>query len=168
MPAASTPTATPTRLTVERSAITIEGHTLEDVSLAGSVYGRPLGTAPVVIVVGGITASPFPLGDPTAPPDSGRDAWWPALFGPGLVDPEHHTILCPCWPGNGSSWRGFDDNAAMPAISVLGLADLVAVWLDGIGCTTPVTFIGASLGGMVGVAFAVRHAARCGKLISVS
>jgi pimeloyl-ACP methyl ester carboxylesterase len=66
-------------------------------------------------------------------------------------------VLCPCWPGNGSTWRGFDGPDAPPAISVLGLADLVAAWLDGIGCTVPVTFVGASLGGMVGVAFAVRH-----------
>src|SRR5688500_11967114 len=168
MPTAPTFAATPTRLSVERQTVSVEGHTLTDVSLAGWVYGPELGTAPVVVIVGGITASPFPLGDATAPPNSGRDAWWPALFGPGLVDPAHHTILCPCWPGNGSTWRGFTDDGPMPAISVLGLADLVAVWLDGIGCTSPVTFIGASLGGMVGVAFAVRHAARCGKLISIS
>ena len=77
-------------------------------------------------------------------------------------------MLCPCWPGNGSTWRGFDDLSAPPAISVNGLADLVAAWLDGVGCKTPVTFIGASLGGMVGVAFAVRHADRCGKLIAIS
>ena len=56
----------------------------------------------------------------------------------------------------------------MPAISVLGLADLMAAWLDGCGCTTPVTFVGASLGGMVGVAFAVRYPERCGRLIAIS
>ena len=78
------------------------------------------------------------------------------------------TVLCPCWPGNGSTWRGFDEAAHLPAISVLGLADLVAAWLDGIGCTTPVTFVGASLGGMVGVAFAVRHPDRCARLITIS
>ena len=51
---------------------------------------------------------------------------------------------------------------------MLGLADLVAAWLDGCGCTTPVTFVGASLGGMVGVAFAVRHPERCARLITIS
>ena len=55
-----------------------------------------------------------------------------------------------------------------PRISVNGLADLLAAWLDGVGCKTPVTFIGASLGGMVGVALAVRHPDRCGKLIAIS
>jgi homoserine dehydrogenase len=77
-------------------------------------------------------------------------------------------VLCPCWPGNGSTWQGFDDPATTPGISVNGLADLLAAWLDGIGLAQPVTFLGASLGGMVGVSFAVRHPSRCGKLIVIS
>ncbi len=146
----------------------IEGHTLEDVVLSGWAYGPDLGTAPAFVIVGGITASPFPLGDDRAGDDASREAWWPALFASDLIDPARHTVLCPCWPGNGSTWRGFDDNGPLPAISVLGLADLMAAWLDGSGCTTPVTFVGASLGGMVGVAFAVRHPARCGRLVAIS
>src|SRR4029077_13371004 len=84
----------------------------------------PLGSAPVVIVVGGITASPFPFGDAA----SGAEARWPALQAPDLVDPSQATVLCPCWPGNGSTWRGFDDGA-IPSLSALGLADLIAAGL---------------------------------------
>lgn len=168
MPSLAAPILVPRRAVVERPSITVDGHTLVDARLGGWVYGPELGTAPVTVVVGGITASPFPLGDAAAPPDTGRDAWWPAIFGPGRIDPATQTVLCPSWPGNGSTWKGFDDEGPLPAISVLGLADLVAEWLDGLGSTAPVTFVGASLGGMVGVAFAVRHAARCGKLISIS
>jgi len=141
----------------------VEGHALADVVLAGHVLGRPLGTAPVVIVVGGITASPFPFGDPAG----GVEAWWPALQAPELVDPARTTVLCPCWPGNGSTWRGFDDGV-VPPLSALGLADLIAAWLDGLGCTAAVTYVGASLGGLVGIAFAVRHAARCARLVTIS
>jgi homoserine dehydrogenase len=155
----------PRPLTIERPSMTIDGHTLADVSLGGWMYGPELGTAPVVIVVGGITASPFPFGDAGEP---ANEAWWPALCAPDLIDPTRHTVLCPCWPGNGSTWRGFDEGPALPAISVLGLADLVAAWLDGCGCTRPVTWVGASLGGMVGVAYAVRYAERCEKLIAIS
>src|SRR5262245_39353902 len=153
----------PRRLVVERAMMSIEGHALEGVMLGGWAYGPDLGTAPVVVIVGGITASPFPFGG------EGNEPWWPALDAPDLIDPSRHTILCPCWPGNGSTWRGFDDPATpLPAISVHGLADLVATWLDGIGCAQPVTFVGASLGGMVGVAFAVQHAARCARLVTIS
>ncbi|HEX2692333.1 MAG TPA: homoserine dehydrogenase [Kofleriaceae bacterium] len=164
--AAPAPNATapiPRRLEVRREAMVVEGHALAELTLAGYWLGPPLGTAPVVIVVGGITASPFPFGDPA----SGAEAWWPALQAPDLVDPARTTVLCPCWPGNGSTWRGFDDGA-IPPLSALGLADLIAAWLDGLGCTTAVTYVGASLGGLVGIAFAVRHAERCARLITIS
>lgn len=166
----ATPTAAPAgiaprRHVVTRDAMSIEGHPLADVSLAGWAYGPPIGEAPIAVVVGGITASPFPLGDGRTGPDA-TEPWWPALFAPDLLDVTRTTVLCPCWPGNGSTWRGFDE--AAPALSVLGLADLVAAWLDGLGCAAPVTFVGASLGGMVGVAFATRHPDRCHRLISIS
>jgi homoserine dehydrogenase len=163
---AAVPTAvppTPRRYEVRRAAMMVEGHALADVELAGYMLGQPLGTAPVMIVVGGITASPFPFGDPP----SAADAWWPAMAGPDLIDLSRTTVLCPAWPGNGSTWRGFDEGP-IPALSALGLADLIAAWLDGLGCTTPVTYIGASLGGLVGIAFAVRHAERCTRLITIS
>jgi homoserine dehydrogenase len=147
---------------VSHAAITVEGHALEDVSLTGYVLGRPLGTAPVVIVVGGITASPFPFGD-----GAGVEPWWPSLRAKDLIDPDAMTVLCPCWPGNGSTWKGFEDGP-IPSLSALGLADLIAAWLDGIGCTQPATFIGASLGGLVGIAFATRHPAKCTRLITIS
>ncbi len=157
--------------------MSIEGHTLEDVALGGWAFGPDLGSAPVIVIVGGITASPFPFGAGEAPASTGsvtraggegNEAWWPALRAEDLIDPSRHTILCPSWPGNGSTWRGFEDSGAQPAISVHGLADLVAVWLDGIGCAVPVTFIGASLGGMGGVAVAGQHAARCARLVTIS
>lgn len=153
----------PERAEVRREAMTVEGHALADVVLGGYVLGAPLGTAPVVIVVGGITASPFPFGDPA----SGAEAWWPALAAPDLIDLSRATVLCPCWPGNGSTWRGFDDGP-IPPLSALGLADLIAAWLDGIGCAAPATYVGASLGGLVGIAFAARHPARCARLVTIS
>ncbi|MBA3820481.1 MAG: homoserine dehydrogenase [Deltaproteobacteria bacterium] len=153
----------PRRLEVLRPAMTIEGHALEEVSLGGYLLGMPLGDAPVVIVVGGITASAFPFGDPS----SDLAPWWPALDAPALIDPARMTVLCPCWPGNGSTWRGFEDGA-IPPLSALGLADLIAAWLDGIGCTGAVTFLGASLGGLVGIAFAARHPERCARLVTIS
>lgn len=150
-------------MSVRREAMVVEGHALDDVVLGGYVLGPELGTAPVVIVVGGITASPFPFGDP----ETNVDPWWPALNAPDLIDPSRVTVLCPCWPGNGSTWRGFDDGPT-PPLSALGLADLIAAWLEGIGCSVPATYVGASLGGLVGIAFAARHPERCARLVTIS
>ncbi|HEY4182770.1 MAG TPA: homoserine dehydrogenase [Kofleriaceae bacterium] len=163
--------ALPERREVRRPEMTIEGHALADVVLGGYVLGAPLGTAPVVVIVGGITASPFPFGRPQMGDEPEVEPWWPALKAPDLVDPAHQTVVCPCWPGNGSTWKGYDDAgdaARTPPLSALGLADLVAAYLDGIGVSTPVTYLGASLGGLVGIAFAVRHSARCAKLVTIS
>jgi homoserine dehydrogenase len=150
------------RLTVRRDAMVVEGHALADVELAGYALGPELGTAPVVLIFGGITASPFPFGDATTK----TEAWWPSLDAPDLIDPAHSTVLAMSWPGNGSTWRGFEE--VLPPLSALGLADLIAAWLDGVGCTTPVTYVGASLGGLVGVALAVRHPERVAKLVAIS
>ena len=115
MPTLPETVTTPRQLTVERPSMTIDGRALADVSLSGFAYGPDLGTAPVVIIVGGITASPFPLGDNRPGAPEAHEAWWPAMFGPGQIDPARHTVLCPCWPGNGSTWRGFDDPTPRPA-----------------------------------------------------
>ncbi|MBA3540705.1 MAG: alpha/beta fold hydrolase, partial [Deltaproteobacteria bacterium] len=174
-PRPSVPAHSPRRVEVRRDAMVVEGHALADVVLGGFVLGAPLGTAPVFIVVGGITASPFPFGDR----ETSVEPWWPALLAPDLIDPTRHTILCPCWPGNGSTWKGFDHEASprgsvhapeptLPPLSALGLADLIAAWLAGIECATPATYIGASLGGLVGIAFAARHPERCQRLITIS
>ncbi|HTR50971.1 MAG TPA: homoserine dehydrogenase [Kofleriaceae bacterium] len=163
-PATVEPRHAPRRLVVHREAMVIEGHALADVELAGYALGPELGTAPIVVVVGGITASPFPFGD-----GDGHEAWWPALDGPDRIDPAHTTVLVPCWPGNGSTWRDFDDpGIALPPLSAAGLADLVAAWLDGIGVRAAVTYVGASLGGLVGVALAVRHPERVARLVTIS
>ncbi|HEX4912474.1 MAG TPA: homoserine dehydrogenase [Vicinamibacterales bacterium] len=168
MPTVAATELKPRRLVIQLASIAIEGRVLEDVQLGGWVYGPELGTAPVVVIVGGITASPFPFGDGQSNGDATRAAWWPSLCAPDLIDPARHTVLCPSWPGNGSTWKGFDDPHANDSISVAGLADLVAAWLDGCGCNGPVTWVGASLGGMVGVVFAARHPDRCAKLITIS
>lgn len=153
----------PRLLQVAHERLTVNGHALADVVLSGWAYGPPIGEAPIFMVVGGITASPFPFGDA----NEDLEGWWHALRGPTRIDPTRCTVLCPSWPGNGSTWGGFHDGPP-PALSVLDLADLVALWLEGIGCEKGLTYLGASLGGLVGIALAVRHPARVSRLISIS
>ena len=138
---------TPERLVVPRSALTIEGHALGDIELVGYALGPALGTAPVVAIVGGITASPFPFGAADAEP------WWPAVR--ELV--EGATILTMAWPSLPDA-----------PLSGAGLADLFASWLDGIGCAQPVAYLGASLGGLVGIALAARHPDKVARLVTIS
>jgi homoserine dehydrogenase len=158
-----TPLPSTQRLEVHREQMVIEGHALEDVTLAGTLLGAPLGSAPVVLVVGGITASPYPFGDAA----TGAEPWWPALESAELIDPARQTVLAFCWPSNGSTWRDLE-TGPLPPLSALGLADLVAAWLEGIGCTQPITYLGASLGGLVGIALAARHPERVARLVTIS
>ncbi len=153
----------PRRLSLRRDRLKIDEQELEEVELGGWAYGPELGSAKIVLIVGGITATPFPFGRGEEQP-----AWWPALRSEDLVDPTRVTVLCPEWPGNGSSFRGLDDTENPAHLSVQGLADLLAEWLDGIGCEDAVTFIGASLGALVGFALAQRHPERVERLISIS
>ena len=144
--------------------LSLGGHRLEDATLAGYAYGPPLGTAPTYVIVGGITAQPFPFGD-------GRSAgWWPALAAHDLVDVTRHTVLCPAWPANGTTWAGLDPTGSrpLPTLTVADLADLLLAWLDGLGCVQPVRFLGASLGGLVGLHLAVREPRRIAQLVSIS
>ncbi|MBL4633204.1 MAG: homoserine dehydrogenase [Kofleriaceae bacterium] len=153
----------PRRLSVKRDQLRIDGHDLFDVELGGWMCGPALGEAPVVLIVGGITANPFPFGN-----GSDKEAWWPSLQASDLVDPETMTILCPEWPGNGSNFRGIDDVNSNFHLSVQGLADLLQVWLEGIQCKQPITFVGASLGALVGFAMAQRYPDRVQRLVSIS
>ncbi len=157
------PAYTPRRLSIRREKLDIDGLQLAEVELGGWIYGPELGSAPVVLVVGGITATPFPFGH-----GEDKAAWWPALLGEDLIDPEIVTVLCPEWPGNGSTFLGISNADEPTHLSVQGLADLLAEWLEGISCKVPVTFVGASLGALVGFALAQRHPARVGRLISIS
>ena len=159
----STSPARPRRQAVKLASVRIDGHSLTNVELGGWITGPALGTAPVCLLVGGITATPFPFGDGDA-----QAAWWPALQAQDLVDPSTTTVLCPEWPGNGSHYDGVDDPDHSVFLSVQGLADLLDLWLEGIGCDTPLRYIGASLGALVGFALAQRHPERVAHLVSIS
>ena len=101
--------------------MTVEGHALDDVVLGGWAYGPELGTAPVVVVVGGITASPFPLGDGQAAADERARG---VVAGALRARPDRSRRVTPCSAraGRATDRRGAASTtaAAPPAISVLG------------------------------------------------
>ena len=149
--------------------ITIEGRTLDDVQLGGWVYGPELGTAPVVLIVGGITASPFPFGD-----GAGRRRRSARAVVAGAVrarpdrSREAHGALPVAGPatarrGRASTIRIRTNSSRSPGSPIWSRPGSMAA-----AATTPVTWVGASLGGMVGVAFAARHPERCAQARSPS
>ena len=76
-------TLSPRRLAVQKPELTIDGHRLQDVELGGWTYGPELGSAPVCLIVGGITATPFPFGN-----GEEHRAWWPALLAVPVAPPD--------------------------------------------------------------------------------
>jgi len=143
------------------------GGQLHGVTLLGHAWGQPLGAAPVVVLAGGITADALPLGDGQKP------GWWQALDVGGLVDLTRCTVLAPGTLGNVSDWpalRAQDgtDTVDLPHLTPFDLAMATEAWLSHIGCPDGVTWIGASVGGLVGLALACRRPERIKRLITIS
>lgn len=102
-------------------------------------------SAPSLVLSGGITASGEPLGP---------NGWW-ATLGERLGWARRFTVHSPPLPEQG------------PRGGVEVLADAVEAWLEARGAG-PVVFVGASLGGLVGQALAIRHPARVTRLVAIS
>ncbi len=143
------------------------GDTLQDVTLRGFAYGPPLGSAPVFVLAGGITADALPLGD------GRRPGWWQALEATGLLQLDRHTVLAPGTLGNVSDWPALcaldrTDAVDLPRLTPFDLAAATEAWLMQIGCPQGVTWIGASVGGLVGLALALQRPDRISRLITIS
>jgi homoserine O-acetyltransferase len=115
------------------------------------ITGRP--GAPVVVVLGGISAS--------------RDVrgWWPAVVGEDRpVDTREFRVLGADFLDGGE----LADGRPARSVTTHDQADLIAAALDELGVDRIHAFIGASYGGMVALAFAERYAERLDQLVVVS
>ena len=121
-----------------------------------SVRASALGdrSNPPVVVLGGISANRFP-----AIRTDGAPGWWSGLAGQGqAIDPRHHYII------------GFDfaaDDTGTSAPSTADQARVLAAALDTIGISRPTAIVGASYGGMVGLALAAAEPQRIDKLVAI-
>lgn len=110
---------------------------------------------PPVVVVGGISANCLPAAQPDQSP-----GWWWALAGQGsVIDPARYCII-------GVDWAA--DESGRSAPSTLEQARILTAALDTIGVDQRVTIVGASYGGMVGLALAAEEAARVERLVLIS
>ena len=115
------------------------------------LIGRP--GAPVVVVLGGISAS--------------RDVrgWWAAVVGEGrAVDTREFRVLGADYLDGGERYDGRPDHP----VTTHHQAGLIAAALDERRIERVHTFIGASYGGMVALAFAERFAERVEQIVVIS
>jgi homoserine O-acetyltransferase len=122
-------------------------------SVRATLTGPP--RAPVVVVLGGISANRF-----VAFGASGVPGWWASLVAPGGgVDLDRFRVV------------GLDfaaDPAGLTAPSTADQAEVVRAALDLFAIHRVHAIVGASYGGMVALAFAEAHPHRIGRLVAVS
>jgi len=112
-----------------------------------------LGDKPIVAVLGGISATRDPR------------AWWPSVVGDDCpVDTRDFRVLGVDWLDGGSGADGRPERT----ITTHDQARFLAEVLDELAIHRLHTLIGASYGGMVGLAFAERYPARVEQLAIIS
>jgi homoserine O-acetyltransferase len=127
--------------------------------LAYELVGRP--RAPVVVVLGGISASRH-VTSSTADPTPG---WWEAQVGPGrAIDTNVCRVLGVDYADGG---RGPAGRPARTITTHEQAAGIAAV-LDELGVERIRAIVGASYGGMVALAFAERLAERVEEIVIIS
>lgn len=121
--------------------------------------------APVVAVLGGISAHRFLVGP---------DGWWPEIVGPHLgVDTTRFRVLGIDYLGgwgasstpDGESPAG---KSAFPPVSSFDQAEVLHRVVLHLGLRSLHAIVGASYGGMVALSFAARHAASVERIVIVS
>ena len=126
--------------------------------------------APVVAVLGGISAHRFLVG---------AEGWWSEIVGPNLgVDTTRFRVLGIDYLGGrgGSSTpdgespdaAAEDGRCAFPPISANDQADVLRQVVGHLGLHSLHAIVGASYGGMVALSYAVRHAATVDRIVVVS
>ena len=129
-----------------RTRLTLEGGEPADVHVEYELHGAPF--LPPVVVLGGISAGKH-LSPTATDPSAG---WWPGVVGKGLsLDPgARHLVAMDFLGGSGSS---LDEQIP---VTTVDQANLLATVLDA-ERIRGATVIGASYGGMVGLALAAHR-----------
>jgi len=117
--------------------------------------------APVVVTLGGISASRHASATATSP----EPGWWEPVVGPGrAIDTTQWRVLGLDWLDGGRA----DDGRPAHIVTTHDQADALAAVLDALGIARAHAVVGASYGGMVALAFAERYPERVDRLVVVS
>ena len=137
------------------------GGQLTDVRIAYRLIGPA--DAPVVAVMGGISA-----GRRVA--DTRHQlGWWGEVVGPGLpLDSSRYRVLGFDFLGGSHETTGPETDLPFPTISTFDQTEILRHALDHAGIRTIDACVGASYGGMVALAFAVRYPQRVSRVVAIS
>jgi len=139
--------------------VELDGSSDEGGRVAYASYG--LEDAPAVMVLGGISAHRFVCGD-----EDGTPGWWPGVVGPGAaLDPETYRIVGVDYIGGAGASSLPASGPGIPVVTTDDQADGVRAVLDHLGIDQLHAFIGASYGGMVGLALGAQHPDRLARLL---
>ena len=130
------------------------GGRIERVEVAWRLAGA--GDAPVVAVLGGISAgrNVFSL-------DAAAPGWWEDAIGPGrALDTDRFRVLGIDFLGGSHRTTGPGRGQVFPTISVFDQAALLVALMDQLGIERLQASLGASYGGMVTLALAQAHPER--------
>ncbi len=132
-----------------------DGQPLSDASARLRRFGP--GGAPAIIVLGGISSD-----HRVADVGDGRAAWWPRIVRPGgPVDLDRYQVL-------GLDLLPGPDETDVRTLTPADQARALAAALDHLGIPQLQALIGASYGGMVGLAFAALFPQRLKQLVAIS
>jgi homoserine O-acetyltransferase len=117
--------------------------------------------APLIVVLGGSSATAHVTATPLDP----TPGWWNDVVGPNRgIDTARYRVLSMDFLDGGRA----GDGRPARTVTTHDQADAVARVLDALEVERAHAFVGASYGGMVGLAFAERYPHRVGRLVAIS
>ena len=135
------------------------GRSAEGGRVAYASYGPE--DAPAVMVLGGISAHRFVCGD-----EDGTSGWWPGVVGTDTpLAPGTYRVLGVDYLGGAGGSSLPVNGPGVPIVTTQDQADGVKAVLDHLGIEKLHAWVGASYGGMVGLAFGARHPDRLTRLL---
>ncbi|MFN3755537.1 MAG: alpha/beta fold hydrolase [Flavobacterium sp.] len=139
---------------------TSQGLVFEHLSLWYEVFGKPLHTAPLVVVNHALT------GNSTV---TGEKGWWKELIGTGkTINTDHFTVIAFNIPGNGYDGTTTNFIHEYQRVTVRDIAQLFWLGLNELNIQQVHTIIGGSLGGAIAWEMAVLEPHRTEHLIPIA
>jgi homoserine O-acetyltransferase/O-succinyltransferase len=151
------------------------GQTLEGATIAYETYGElGAGKGNAILVFHALTgdqyvASPHPI--------TRKPGWWDRMIGPGKpIDTNRFFVICAnvvggCMGSTGPASLSADGKPwgmRFPVITIHDMVRAQVALLDALGIDRLHAVVGGSMGGMLALSFAARHAARAERVLAIA